>query len=336
MDNKAIIEEIRSGNKDSIKTVYQSYAKDIYNFSKSITGDHDSAMNATKKTFINLFSNIQNGETPEDIRLAALKIAYDESCAIAMPDAAKQPAAEAPADEEKVIGDDIVDTPEEFQSVMEESDQESEAASWKDEPNEAEFPDQMIQTAAEETPADDAVDTQTEPSEGIPVETEQTPEAPVTEEAVETENVQVAAASFAEDVQDEINEDTEAVAEVTKDVSNAPENVSAEAAEDIGNTQVFNINAMDYNQDGELVIDEKEEIDDKGLVDLEDTFEEEAEEEPVKPRKKGVTAIIVIINIILILILLWLLYGLLINFGVLPQVADLGYTWFNETIYPIF
>lgn len=268
MDNKQIIDDIRSGNKESIKTVYQSYAKDIYNFSKSITGSHDSAMEATKKTFINLFTNIQNGETPDDVRLAALKIAYAESCAIVMPEkkaenASTADAEPAAAQKGKVVGDDIIDTPEEFETVMNESDSEAEASSWKDEPNEADFPDEKIA-----------------PAEG--------------------------------DSESEVS--------------------------DIGNTQVFNISGMDYNQDGDLVIDENEEVSEEKAIETEiDTkLGSEEDEEQAKPRKKGVTALIIIINIILILILLWLLYGLLVNFGVLPQIADLGYTWFNQTIYPLF
>ena len=80
-----VIEEIRAGNKEAIKEVYKENVKDVYNFAKSITGDHDTALDATKKTFVILFNNIQKGEEPTNIRLAALKIAYDEACAIVMP-----------------------------------------------------------------------------------------------------------------------------------------------------------------------------------------------------------------------------------------------------------
>ena len=52
-----LIEEIKSGNKDAVKAIYQEYAKDVYNFAKSITGDHDSALAATKKTFGKLINN---------------------------------------------------------------------------------------------------------------------------------------------------------------------------------------------------------------------------------------------------------------------------------------
>ena len=52
----SLIEEIRSGNKDAVKAVYSEYAKDVYNFAKSITGDHDTALAATKKTFVKLFN----------------------------------------------------------------------------------------------------------------------------------------------------------------------------------------------------------------------------------------------------------------------------------------
>ena len=93
MDN--IIQEIRSGNKDAVKEVYQEYAKDVYNFAKSITGDHDSALAATKKTFLTLFKNIQNGDEPANLRTAALKLAYDEAYKMAAPKKEEAPAEEA-------------------------------------------------------------------------------------------------------------------------------------------------------------------------------------------------------------------------------------------------
>ena len=93
-----VIEEIRAGNKEAIKEVYKENVKDVYNFAKSITGDHDTALDATKKTFVILFKNIQNGEEPTNIRLAALKIAYDEACAIVMP---STEAIDSPYDKQK-------------------------------------------------------------------------------------------------------------------------------------------------------------------------------------------------------------------------------------------
>ena len=51
----------------------------VYKFSKSITGDHESALEATKKSFVKLFKEIKNGETPTNLRTAALKIAYNEA-----------------------------------------------------------------------------------------------------------------------------------------------------------------------------------------------------------------------------------------------------------------
>jgi len=276
MDNTAVIEQIRSGNKDAIKAVYQENAKDIYSFAKSITGDHDSAMDVTKKTFVSLFTDIQNGSEPQDIRLAALKIAYNEACQAAMPEKAPEvqdvpevtddgtvspdetdtPAAahfseEQKTEEDGVVGDGIIDTKEELEAVFHESNDESDADSWKDEPDETEAP---------------------EDDQKIP------------------------------ETDDQGDED------------------------ELGNTQVF-----------ELVIDENEEDEEvKGLVDDESDDHDEYEYVERKPRRKGVTALIVIINIILILILLWLIVGLLVSFGVLPEISGLGYGWFNNHIYPLF
>lgn len=141
MENAEVIKAIRSGDKDVIRDVYKDNAKDVYNFAKSITGDHDSAMDATKRTFVNLFTSIQNGDEPANIRLAALKIAYDEACRIAMPSTEnidspfdrKEEAAPAEAEEagspvpqtdsdvenSAVVGDGVIDTPEEMNEVME-------------------------------------------------------------------------------------------------------------------------------------------------------------------------------------------------------------------------
>ena len=66
-----------------------------------------------------------------------------------------------------------------------------------------------------------------------------------------------------------------------------------------------------------------------------DDYYDEYEEENEKPRNKGLFIFCVILNIILILILLWFLAGLLVNLGILPDI-DIGYSWFNETIYPLF
>ena len=63
-----------------------------------------------------------------------------------------------------------------------------------------------------------------------------------------------------------------------------------------------------------------------------DSFDEETEK---KPRNKGLFIFCIILNIVLILILLWFLGGLLVNLGVLPDI-DLGYSWFNAHIYPLF
>ena len=102
-----VIEEIRAGNKETIKEVYKENVKDVYNFAKSITGNHESALDATKKTFVILFGRIQKGEEPANIRLAALKIAYDEACAIAMP---STDALDSPYDKEKLEDEDITFT----------------------------------------------------------------------------------------------------------------------------------------------------------------------------------------------------------------------------------
>ena len=99
-----IIQEIRNGNKEAVKSVYQQYAKDVYNFSKSITGDHDTALAATKKTFLNLFHNIRQGEEPQNLRTAALKIAYDEAYRITTETVNIYSALKTAYDDEYILG----------------------------------------------------------------------------------------------------------------------------------------------------------------------------------------------------------------------------------------
>lgn len=268
MENAEVIKAIRSGDKDVIRDVYKDNAKDVYNFAKSITGDHDSAMNATKKTFVSLFTSIQNGDEPANIRLAALKIAYDEACRIAMPStenidspfdrkeeaapaeteeaASTVPQTDSDVEKSAVVGDGVIDTPEEMNEVM----------------------------AGEEI----EVEEEEEKEEAVPVR--------------------------------------------------------SSGSDDIGNTTVFSIKEAMGDDDDEIEMDE--EYDDEDDDDYYDDDEDDDYEEA--PRSRAATVIIIIINIILALILIWLLYGLLVSFGVIPDVVHLGftYTFFNEHIYPIF
>jgi hypothetical protein len=81
----------------------------------------------------------------------------------------------------------------------------------------------------------------------------------------------------------------------------------------------------------------EEEVDVYDALDEDEGYEGEYDEEVEyeKPRSKGLFIFCIILNVILILILLWFLGGLLINLGVLPEF-DLGYSWFNGHIYPLF
>lgn len=109
-----LLEKIRSGDKEAIKQVYKENSKEVLEFAESITGDHDSALDVTKKTFVKLFSSIQGGQSPVNLRLTALKIAHDEACKIAMP---SSPVVRSPYDDahsevgklEKAVGHDEKD-----------------------------------------------------------------------------------------------------------------------------------------------------------------------------------------------------------------------------------
>ncbi len=80
-----ITDLIKAGDKEAIKQVYKDNSKEVYEFAKSITGEHESALEATKQTFLAFFSGIQAGEEPTNIRSSLLKLAHDEACKIAIP-----------------------------------------------------------------------------------------------------------------------------------------------------------------------------------------------------------------------------------------------------------
>lgn len=99
-----ITDLIKSGDKEAIKQVYKDNSKEVYEFAKSITGEHESALEATKQTFLVFFSKIQAGEKPTNIRSSLLKLAHDEACKIAIP----QSMTEAqPVHESKNVSDRI-------------------------------------------------------------------------------------------------------------------------------------------------------------------------------------------------------------------------------------
>ncbi|MBR2696450.1 MAG: hypothetical protein IKE48_02975 [Parasporobacterium sp.] len=314
-----IIQEIRSGNKDAVKSVYQEYAKDVYNFAKSITGDHDSALAATKKTFLTLFKNIQNGEEPSNIRTAALKLAYDEAYKMASPkaEAAAQeevPAEEAPA-EEPAYAEPMFQRRERKTPVQVEPEYDEYEEDYVDDyeeeddgfvppqrPQDADREEVYIPKGGYDTLKIEPVDVPEE--EEAPVRPRRR-RAPVVEEDYEEEAPvrQERPVRQRRPRQEEYDE-VEYEEERPRQKKKAPK---------------VDVYAIDENGD---------EYDDY----YDDDYEEE---EAPKPRNKGLFIFCIILNIILILILLWFLGGLLVNLGILPDI-DLGYSWFNGHIYPLF
>lgn len=282
MDN--MIQEIRSGNKDAVKSVYQEYAKDVYNFAKSITGDHDSALAATKKTFLTLFKNIQNGDEPANLRTAALKIAYDEAYQMAAPAKEEAP---APAAQEEPV----------------------------EEPSYAE---PMFQQRTGRVPQAPVIEDEYEDEYDEPYEEEEDDfVAPNRPQDANREEVYVPQGGY----------DTLKI---------EPVDVEEEQVEMRGRrrrpaAQIEEEEAPRRRRKAAPVYEEEveEEVDEYYDDDYDDDYEE------VKPRNKGLFIFCIILNVILILILLWFLGGLLVNLGVLPDI-DLGYSWFNAHIYPLF
>ena len=174
--------------------------------------------------------------------------------------------------------------------------------------------------AKEETAAEEAVVKTKEeaPSEPAAVpEVSEEKEEPAAEESVaeETQDVQ--------ETEDPDNDDLKI---------EFPEGEKYEADEEEGDpvseTRVIDIS--EAPEEGDRIFKEDEEAEIR-----ERYYTEDEEEEEVKSNK-GLFVFLVVINVILILLLLWLLVGLLVNLEVLPESVDLGYTWFNNHIYPIF
>ena len=288
-----IIQEIRSGNKDAVKQVYQEYAKDVYNFAKSITGDHDSALAATKKTFLTLFKNIQNGDEPANLRTAALKIAYDEAYKMAAPaqeEAAPQPAA-APAQEEDIYAEPMFQPrsgrTSQIPPVVEDEYEEEYEDSYEEEEDDFVPPSRPQDADREEVYI---------PKGGY--DTLKIEPVDVDEEAAEMRGRRRRPT-------EEFDED-------------APRNRRRQSSQDEASRR--------HRSRSEESHDDRRYDDDY----YDDDYEEET-----KPRNKGLFIFCIILNVILILILLWFLGGLLVNLGVLPDI-DLGYSWFNAHIYPLF
>lgn len=308
-----LIEEIRSGNKDAVKAVYSEYAKDVYNFAKSITGDHDSALAATKKTFVKLFNNIKKGEEPDNFRTALLKVAYDEACSIAMP-----PKEEAAAN---------VVTPKSIDEIKAPKPQREEIYMPKggydslqvEEPAEETVPEEEAPRPKRTRP-EGARPRRPRPEEATEGEEAPRPRRPRPEESAEGE--EAPRRKKQRPVSEDGQERKRRPRPVPMDEEEAPAPRKRRVAED---EELPPIETVEEEVDVYDALDEDE--------GYEGEYDEEVEYE--KPRSKGLFIFCIILNVILILILLWFLGGLLINLGVLPEF-DLGYSWFNGHIYPLF
>ncbi len=262
-----IIQEIRNGNKAAVKAVYQKYAKDVYNFAKSITGEHDSALFATKKTFSVLFNNIKRGDEPANLRTAALKIAYDEAYNAATTSKAANISSDAST------------------SAYAESESPANKTYLKNKNVENDSYDNY--SNAESVEYDSYEDAYNSRPRTSAKRQQRVPEPSYNNYNYE---------------QDDYND---------YDQYDAPKNSRGK-----NNANVYN------------AFDDEDQYDD---------YDYGYDDKPKKKkhRNKGLFVFCIIINVILILLLLWFLFGLLVNLGILPNI-DLGYTWFNDTIYPLF
>ncbi|MBO4834924.1 MAG: hypothetical protein J5483_02320 [Lachnospiraceae bacterium] len=308
----SLIEQIRSGDKDAVKAVYQEYAKDVYNFAKSITGDHDTALAATKKTFVKLFNNIKKGEEPENIRTALLKVAYDEACSMAMP-------AKEAADTAKTI----VPTPIEEKQAPKREEIYMPKGGYDSLQVEEVAVDETAEEIVEEAPRPRRPRSEEgapRPRRPRPVEdgTEEAPRPRKRRPIEETEEVEEEAPRRKRPRPTPVEEAEEEFVEEPRSRKKKRAKNEEEAVPSKKRRADDDVDVYDALEDEE---------------GYEEAYEEEGEYE--KPRNKGLFIFCIILNVILILILLWFLGGLLINLGVLPEF-DLGYSWFNAHIYPLF
>lgn len=313
-----IIQEIRSNNKEAVKAVYQQYAKDVYNFAKSITGDHDSALAATKKTFLTLFKNIQNGEEPANLRTAALKIAYDVAYQMASPKAEAVQPAPAPAEDSSYAQPMFTQRGAKAAPAYEPAAEEDyEEEYYEDEYEEEGYDDEYAEEgyedeAYEDGYYDDEYDDYDDEYDTYPEEEDDfvPPNRP---QDANREPVYMPKGKLQLDP-----------------VEEEPQSRKKKAAKQQPAARGKNKPAPAYEEMSKKrrKADQYDDYDDYYDEDYDD-YEEE------KPRKKGLFIFCIVLNVVLILILLWFLCGLLVNLGILPDI-DLGHSWFNAHIYPLF
>ncbi len=58
-------------------------------------------------------------------------------------------------------------------------------------------------------------------------------------------------------------------------------------------------------------------------------------EQEIYPRRRGLSAFLIFLLILLSLLFLWAIVGILMDMGWIPAY-DLGYSWFNENVFPLF
>ena len=317
MDNTSIIEAIRAGSKEAIQKVYTENAKDVYEFTNSLIHDSAKSKEITRVTFVTLFRKISAGENPSDLRIAAMKEAYEEAVPF-MPKKTPEQEEEVVLDEPEVIVKEVT------QNIIIPKEEIDAAEAEAEEAPEAE---------AEETP--EPIENSADMAEEIKTRLSQAAE----KEAEAAESYSREAYETGDSVDDIVlEEDVQLVRDEPEDFyEDEPEEKS------VHHTQVIDIS--EAPEESDVIIEEAVEEYERGEYEDEYEYDEDYydddddyydDDEEDRPKKKGFFTVLVIINIILILLLLWLLCGLLVNLGVLPESLDLGYTWFNETIFPIF
>ena len=327
-----LIEGIRNGDRDAIKSAYTQDIDYIYGFSLSLTNDHDSALEIANRAFAILFGRIQQGETPENMRKAAAKIAYME--------AKKAKAGTAPARESG-------------RAAQTASAVATAAAAKREADARPEIKDHGGETENRKADTPAAADIQgressyrayniyIEDSSIVKSRRSDAPEGERTQALEEQETTRASGSNTRACTEDPGLRSRE---ENLSGIGNKPgpmpaaartakeESVNSVAPDKAGiaipEPDVMAEQTVQEKPAGRALTGRAKKENRKGAAD---------DKEEIPPVKHPVIrTVIIIFNIILIMALVWAGIAVLQNKGIISTSLDLGYTWFNENIFPLF
>ena len=317
MAQNALVKRIQGGDREAVSELVSRYGKMVYYTAYAETGDEDRALDVTKRTFRQLLSTIRKGEVPDDltkhlqrqVRLQNKCVTSEESLTDAlMADIRTDNDIDSIFSQISSSGhdDDSPDVADTASGAVSDADKTIPAISPSTVPPVAVSASAIPQV---EAAADDASVTTVLPSAEVPV-----------------------MATMAINAQEPYRVPANAVPEVTQNGMDPYQG---------GMTPPFSqesypMTVPAYASDTTMVQPPLVPENDLAGVDSEihERFYGQADEKKHRKGRAG-SVIGVILVVLLILLLLWLLFGFLGKMQILPSY-DLGYTWFNNNVYPLF